>query len=188
MVLCKTLFAYVPNGDGIAYAFIEYDKPGDEMVDEVWAPKNALLAGLPRAGQTALGLRIQELRDKGILVPAKDMLKEIEDFIRIDDLRKGYLWTYYVWLSPKWLSGIMPLAGTVYHCYPDEDRHIHPRLEELEAVQALLSDPDALVVTDIGDLESGTPLDDPEVKARWDLDNRVVVWDLGAIQRVDSNA
>jgi len=183
-----TIFAYVPKGDNVAHAFIQWRKPGDEMFDRVWAPNEATLAELPRAGQPALGLRVQELCDKGRLVSATGMLEVIEDFVRVDDWRKGRGWTYQIWLSPKELSGIMPLAGTVYHFYPDEDTHVHPRVEEFGAVQALWSDPNALVVTDIGDIEAGTSFDDPVVKAKWDLDNRVVVWDLGAIQRAGSNA
>lgn len=179
-------FCYAPGADGLVTAMVQWDRDAINggVVARYYAPSEEHLAGLPTPDQPDIGERIYALQQAGRLFPRILLNRGPNPGYRIDDARPGYDYTYLVAPGGQPTSGPRLLPGTVYYFMPDEDAHAHPPLTDFGQVVALMSDPSVLTITDVG-LLGDMSTDDPEVQQAWDLSDRVVVWDVGAVQRAD---
>lgn len=130
-----------------------------------------------------MGDKIAALQEAGKLVSVYRVINVQEgSYFRIDDNRSGHNWGYLVWLGTERQDGVSFKPRTVYRWFDHEiEEHAVPALSNFDDVVALMDESNRLLITDVGDL-ARKDKDDPRAKAKWSLDDRVVVWDLGAIQ------
>jgi hypothetical protein len=199
-ILVNRLWGFVPTGTrDIEFVFAYYN---DETPTElVWNTQDGQPPSvLPAADDPELFVRLAEYCYAEMRVKYREERPEnfdgfTTDFYpaveqpgvqayRIDDRRSGYRWTYLIALSRPDSDVPALVPGVVYHygSTHDKDVHLYPRLQTFDEVRGLMDDPNALVITDTREI-AHHKVDDPEVKARFDLDNRIVVWDLVEIQR-----
>lgn len=175
-------FALLDN-QGFVVAIAGWEKPGRVMKEYIYAPSAEHKRLVPSPAQ-ALGEWVYQQEQSKRLVEYAEV--SWERVFRIDDNRPGHNYTYRVSLlkrAPRRRRKTPVLRPrTVYHFFDDEEmRRDHARLMDFDTVVALMRDPNALLIQDVAGL-AGSNLDDPQAKARWDMDNRVVVWDEQAIK------
>ncbi|MDB5184700.1 MAG: hypothetical protein JWN38_508 [Candidatus Saccharibacteria bacterium] len=179
-------YCFMPAADGVVTALVKWassDDADDPIGSFVYAPSEEHAAQLLALLEGRMGNAIHELVEQGKLVPSHPSIIASRRLYRIDDRRLDYLWTYLVSLD-RHTAGLTLLPNTVYHYLgPDKSAHRYPRFEDFEAVVALMDQPNALFIRDAYDIPDGTSLGDEVVKSRWDMNDRVVVWDLGSIER-----
>jgi hypothetical protein len=182
MIPLNAQFGYVPARDGLVTALVTW-YPDDILgIEEgVFAPTPEMRPKLPSIDQ-GLGEAIYALQQAGQLFLTGELYRRASRVYRIDDRREGRGWSYVVSLDDR-SDGLRLMPRTVYHFVEERTNIVHPRLTEFDDVVALLDHEQALVITDMGDLQAGTLVADPEVRRRWDFTDRIVVWDGGAIQR-----
>jgi hypothetical protein len=166
-------FAFAPNG--VVVATVEWRKIGGRLKVYVYAPSAEIAKRLPQLGQPGLGERIHALIKKGTLFPTKELYPRLTGCYRIDDSRRGRGHSYLIWAGRATGRGPMFQSGLVYH-FQEEQAHVSP-YDLAGAVLALRGSPNALHLT------SKAAVDHLKVNPSVDLDNRVLIWDLGAIHR-----
>jgi hypothetical protein len=178
MVPVDTAFAYAADGKNM-----------DAQVEWRWSEDRGIyVCGYAVDGFSwesllpgkVLGETIYGLQQQDKLARAYYVINNEEDYFRVDDNRPGHNHGYLIWLGkqPK-RSGISFRPGTVYHWFEqdDQDTHDFPWLDNFDDIVSLMQHPSVLLIEDIGNLPVTTELDDPAVKAKWSLDDRVVVRD-----------
>jgi hypothetical protein len=171
-------FAFAPR-DGLMTVLVEWQDPEDKIVPWGYAASEQARAELPSGDH--MGDQIAALQADSKLVSVYDVMNAEPGYFRIDDNREGHNWGYLVWLGSEQQDGVSFIPRTVYHWFDHRvEEHQFPALTNFDQVVALMDEPNRLLITDVGDL-ARKDMDDPEVKARWSFDDRVVVQDWSAI-------
>lgn len=184
MVPVDAQFCYAPAGDGLVTAIVSWHKPDGIMTAKCYAPHVDEARELLEV-RVGLGELIAELMADGRLFQRRLLDREMFRGYRIDDFREGHMWTYLISLDRR-SDGPRLLPKTIYLFWPDEDEHEFPPLDDFDEVVALMGLSEAVLVSDVGGY-AGRPLVD--AMQNWEINGRIVVWDLGAIQRtIDGEA
>lgn len=129
-----------------------------------------------------LGAEVYALQQQGMLFDETYLYDNMTNGYRIDDRRPGHSWSYMISFDEV-QTGLQLMPRTVYYCFQEGSQHADFPLADFDGVAALMQDPSVLLITNLDGLARKHVNQDPEVRQRWDLDDRVVVWDLAAIRR-----
>ena len=181
MVPMETEFCFAPV-EGLVTVIVDWRSHENEIVSMGYAISDEARALLPSGPK--MGDEIVSLQDAGKLVSIYDVMDAGTGYMRIDDSREGHNWSYLIWLGEERKSGVSLIPETVYHFFDYEpEEHRFPALETFDEVVALMSLPNTLLITEISPSLAHQNTGSSEVQSTWDLHDRVVVWDRGAIVR-----
>jgi hypothetical protein len=124
---------------------------------------------------------VYQLIVEGSFYDLSEFAENFDRVFRIDDRRPGHSRSYMVSLNTG-DSKYDLLPRTVYHCYGGSEPEAGERLTDFDKVVALMDEPGTLHIDDLGEFAGGSRRDE-RLKAVWDFDNRVTVFDIGSIYR-----